>query len=49
MLEQMGLRTGVDLDKLLQATAILASALPEERMRSHVYEAGIPKVYGSAA
>ncbi len=49
MLEQMGLRTGVDLEKLLQATRLLAEALPEERLRSHVYEAGIPKVYGSAA
>jgi hydroxymethylglutaryl-CoA lyase len=49
MLEQMGLRTGVDLGRLLAATEILAAALPEERIRSHVREAGLPKVYGVAA
>lgn len=49
MLEQMGLRTGIDLERLLDATEILAAALPEERIRSHVHEAGLPKVYGAAA
>lgn len=49
MLEQMGLRTGIDLEHLLAATEILAAALPEERIRSHVREAGLPKVYGVAA
>ena len=49
MLEQMGLQTGVDLGKLITATDILAAALPEERIRSHVREAGVPKVYGAAA
>jgi hydroxymethylglutaryl-CoA lyase len=49
MLEQMGLSTGVDLSRLLAATEILADALPGERIRSHVREAGIPKVYGLAA
>jgi hydroxymethylglutaryl-CoA lyase len=49
MLEQMGLRTGVDLPALLEATEILAESLPQERIRSHVREAGIPKVYGVAA
>lgn len=49
MLEQMGLRTGVDLSRLLAATELLAAALPEERIRSHVREAGLPKVYGVAA
>lgn len=49
MLEQMGLRTGIDLERLLAATEILAAALPEERIRSHVREAGLPKVYGVAA
>lgn len=46
MLEQMGLRTGIDLGKLLQATDLLARNLPDERIRSHVYEAGVPKIYG---
>jgi hydroxymethylglutaryl-CoA lyase len=49
MLEQMGLRTGIDLNRLLAATEILADALPEEQIRSHVREAGLPKVYGAAA
>jgi hydroxymethylglutaryl-CoA lyase len=49
MLEQMGLRTGIDLGRLLAATEILAAALPGERIRSHVREAGLPKVYGVAA
>lgn len=49
MLEQMGLRTGVDLGRLLAATEFLAAALPEERIRSHLREAGLPKVYGVAA
>lgn len=49
MLEQMGMRTGIDIDKLNAATDILAKALPHERMHSHVREAGVPKVYGRAA
>jgi hydroxymethylglutaryl-CoA lyase len=49
LLEQLGLRTGVDLERLLAATQILAEALPEERLRSHVREAGLPKIYGAAA
>lgn len=49
MLEQMGLRTGVDLGKLLEATELLAAALPGERIRSHVREAGLPKIYRVAA
>lgn len=49
MLEQMGLRTGVDLGKLIAATDILAAALPDETFRSHVRQAGVPKVYGVAA
>jgi hydroxymethylglutaryl-CoA lyase len=49
MLEQMGLKTGIDLGKLLLATELLARSLPRERIRSHVREAGIPKIYGCAA
>lgn len=49
MIEQMGMRTGVDLSKLLEATELLARALPGERMRSHLREAGLPKVFRSAA
>jgi hydroxymethylglutaryl-CoA lyase len=49
MLEQMGLRTGVDLGKLIAATDVLAAALPDETIRSHVRQAGVPSVYGAAA
>jgi hydroxymethylglutaryl-CoA lyase len=49
MLEQMGLRTGIDLAKLIASTDILAAALPDETIRSHVRQAGVPKVYGAAA
>jgi len=49
MLEQMGLRTGIDLGRLITATDILAAALPDEAIPSHVRQAGIPKVYGAAA
>ncbi len=49
MLEQMGLRTGIDLGRLIAATDILAAALPDETIPSHVRQAGIPKVYGAAA
>lgn len=49
MLEQMGLKTGIDLDKLLLATESLARSLPRERIRSHVREAGIPIIYGTVS
>ena len=49
MLEQMGLKTGINLAKLLEATDILARCLPDERIRSHLQEAGIPRVYGVTA
>jgi hydroxymethylglutaryl-CoA lyase len=49
MLEQMGLRTGIDLGRLIAATDILAALLPDETIRSHVRQAGVPKVYGAAA
>jgi hydroxymethylglutaryl-CoA lyase len=49
MLEQMGLSTGVDLGRLLQATEFMAAALPDERIRSHLREVGLPKIYRPAA
>ena len=42
MLEAMGLRTGIDLEKLLHARAILAQALPGETLYGHVAAAGLP-------
>jgi hydroxymethylglutaryl-CoA lyase len=48
MLEGMGVRTGVDLDKLVQA-ARLASTLVGHEMPSKYYRAHIGMVTGSAA
>lgn len=47
MLESMGFRTGVDLSRLLAARPLLADSLPQERLRSGVAAAGIPKTYAS--
>ncbi|MFN7001183.1 MAG: hypothetical protein ACK4ST_14335, partial [Elioraea tepidiphila] len=38
MFEEMGLRTGVDLDGLLRARAILAEALPGEALHGHLHQ-----------
>jgi len=43
MLEASGLRTGIDIDKLIAARAIIAEALPGESIYGHVPEAGLPK------
>jgi hydroxymethylglutaryl-CoA lyase len=43
LLEAAGLRTGIDLDKLLAAREILKEALPGEPLYGHVVEAGLPK------
>jgi hydroxymethylglutaryl-CoA lyase len=43
MLESMGLRTGIDLQKLIAARAVIAEALPGEPLYGHVPDAGLPK------
>jgi hydroxymethylglutaryl-CoA lyase len=43
MLEASGLSTGIDIDRLVAARAILAEALPGEPLYGHVAEAGLPK------
>ena len=43
MLEAMGLRTGVDLEKLLAAREILAAAVPNEELYGYVPAAGLPR------
>ena len=43
LLEASGFRTGIDLDRLIAARAILAEALPGEPIYGHVPEAGLPK------
>jgi hydroxymethylglutaryl-CoA lyase len=51
MLESMGLRTGVDIAKLLEARRILEAALPGAEFYGHLAKAGVPKgfVHGEAA
>jgi hydroxymethylglutaryl-CoA lyase len=43
LLESMGLRTGVDLDRLLAAREILKKGLPNEPLYGYLPEAGLPK------
>ncbi|MGL4637065.1 MAG: hydroxymethylglutaryl-CoA lyase [Beijerinckiaceae bacterium] len=43
MLEAMGLHTGVDMEKLLVARAVLQAGLPGEPLYGHVPDAGLPK------
>lgn len=43
MLEAMGLRTGIDIDKLVAARPIILSGLPDEALYGHVQDVGLPK------
>ncbi len=43
LLEAMGLDTGIDIERLLAARAILHEALPHEPLYGHLPEAGLPK------
>jgi len=45
MLNAMGLKTGIDLDKLLEVRAILAEALPDEPLYGFTPDAGPMKDY----
>lgn len=51
LLEAMGLRTGVDLERLIAARSILAAELPGEELHGHLAGAGLPKgfVFATAA
>jgi hydroxymethylglutaryl-CoA lyase len=49
LLESMGLATGIDFPRLLEARAVLAAALPGETLYGHVAEAGLPKGFQPAA
>jgi hydroxymethylglutaryl-CoA lyase len=49
MLESMGVATGIDLERLVAARALLAEALPEEPLHGHVATAGIPATFTAAA
>ena len=43
MLEEMGLSTGIDLDRLMATRAILAQHVPAKHLTGHLQEAGVPK------
>ncbi len=49
MLNSMGLRTGVDLERLLAVREILARNLAGAELRGAVAQAGLPKNYVAAA
>ena len=49
LLESMGFDTGIDLDRLIAARAILAEALPGEPLYGHVPAAGLPKGFMPAS
>jgi len=43
LLESMGLRTGVDIGRLIEARSILAAGLPAAELYGHLADAGLPK------
>jgi len=49
MFEAMGVRTGIDLDKLFKARAVLVQAIPEEPVYGHTPVAGLPKGFRAPA
>jgi hydroxymethylglutaryl-CoA lyase len=49
MLEAMGIRTGIDLPKLLEVRRIIADALPGEPMYGFTPDAGLPLGFKAAA
>jgi hydroxymethylglutaryl-CoA lyase len=49
MLESMGLRTGIDIDRLIAARTIVERALPGEPLYGHVPDAGLTKGFAYAA
>jgi hydroxymethylglutaryl-CoA lyase len=48
LLESMGLRTGINLERLFAAREILREALPGEAIYGHVPDAGLPKGFAYA-
>ncbi len=49
LLEAMGLRTGIDIEKLAAARSLILEGLPEEPLYGHVADAGLPKGFVYAA
>lgn len=48
LLEAMGLRTGIDIERLIAARAIIHEGLPDEPIYGHVPAAGLPKGFTRA-
>ena len=48
LLESMGLDTGIDIEKLLDARKVLAEGLPGEPIYGHVPDAGVAKTFQQA-
>ena len=48
LLEAMGLRTGIDIDRLLAARLDVQAALPDETLYGFVADAGLPKGFAYA-
>ena len=49
MFESMGVRTGIDLDKLFAARKLMIKAIPEEPIYGHTPLAGLPKGFRAVA
>jgi hydroxymethylglutaryl-CoA lyase len=49
MFESMGVKTGIDLEKLFKAREILVGALPDEPVYGHTPVAGLPKGFRAAS
>jgi hydroxymethylglutaryl-CoA lyase len=49
LLESVGLRTGINIDRLIAARAIILEGLPGEQIYGHVADAGLPKGFQYAA
>ena len=49
LLESMGLCTGIDIDRLIAARAIIHEGLPGEPLYGHVADAGLPKGFVPAS
>ena len=43
LLESMGFRTGIDIERLIEARTIIKAALPGEQIYGNVPESGLPK------
>jgi hypothetical protein len=44
MFEEMGIKTGVDLKKLLDIRFFLNKTLPQAKLASSLYQAGLPNI-----